>query len=192
MKPSTYRAGEIGAKIHFAVGECSLGSILVAQNEHGICAISLGDNPNELVRDLQDSFLHAHLVEGGKAFEQLIAQVISFIETPNMGLNLPLDVRGTAFQQRVWLALRAIPAGQTTSYTDIANRIGAAKSVRAVARACAANKLAVVIPCHRVVRSDGALAGYRWGLERKRTLLEKEKEPDTKISTLYYENTWIR
>ena len=184
MKPSTYRAGGIGAKIHFAVGECSLGSILVAQSERGICAISLGDDPNKLVRDLQDSFPHAHLAEGGEAFEQFIAQVISFIETPNMSLNLPLDVRGTAFQQRVWLALREIPAGQTVSYTDIANRIGAAKSVRAVARACAANKLAVAIPCHRVVRSDGALAGYRWGVERKRALLEKEKEPDTKVSTL--------
>ncbi len=174
MTPSSYRAGGIDTEIRFAIGECSLGSILVAQSDRGICAILLDDDPDKLVRDLQDSFPRASLVGGDANFEQLVAKVVGFIEAPGIGLNLPLDVRGTAFQQRVWQALREIPAGQTVSYTDIAERIGAPKSVRAVAQACATNKLAVAIPCHRVVRNDGALAGYRWGVERKRTLLEKE------------------
>lgn len=174
MTPSSYRAGGAGTVIRFAIGECSLGSILVAQSDRGICAILLGDDPDKLARDLQDSFPRANLVGGDTSFEELVAKVVGFIEAPGIGLNLPLDVRGTAFQQRVWQALREIPAGQTVSYTDIARRIGAPKSVRAVAQACATNKLAVAIPCHRVVRNDGALAGYRWGVERKRTLLEKE------------------
>lgn len=178
MTPVRYRTGGIGAKIRFAVGECSLGSILVARSDRGICAILLGDDPDKLVRDLQDSFARADLIGGDADFEQLVAQVVGFIEAPGIGLDLPLDVRGTAFQQRVWQALREIPAGQTVSYTDIAVRIGAPKAVRAVAGACAANPLAVAIPCHRVVRNDGALAGYRWGVERKRSLLEKEAGPE--------------
>ncbi len=174
MTPSSYRAGGIDTEIRFAIGECSLGSILVAQSDRGICAILLGDDPDKLARDLQDSFPRANLAGGEANFEQLVARVVGFIEAPGVGLNLPLDVRGTVFQQRVWQVLREIPAGQTVSYTDIARRIGAPKSVRAVAQACATNKLAVAIPCHRVVRNDGTLAGYRWGVERKRTLLEKE------------------
>jgi AraC family transcriptional regulator of adaptative response/methylated-DNA-[protein]-cysteine methyltransferase len=151
-----------------------LGSILVAKSERGICAILLGDDTDELARDLQDRFPRTHLIGGDAEFEQLVATVVGFIEAPSIGLNLPLDVRGTAFQQRVWQALREIPAGETTSYTAIANRIGAPNAVRAVAQACAANALAVAIPCHRVVRNDGGLSGYRWGVERKRALLEKE------------------
>ncbi len=174
MTPSNYRAGGTGTEIRFAIGECSLGAILVAQSDRGICAILLGDNPDKLVRHLQDSFPHASLIGGDDNFEQLVARVVGFIEAPGIGLDLPLDVRGTAFQQRVWQALREIPAGRTVSYTDIAKRIGLPKAVRAVAQACATNKLAVAIPCHRVVRNDGALAGYRWGVERKRTLLGKE------------------
>jgi len=176
MTPSNYRAGGSQADIRFAVGECSLGSILVAQSGRGICAIFLGDDPNSLVRELQDQFPKANLIGGDAGFERLVAKVVWFVEAPALGLDLPLDVRGTAFQQRVWHALRNIPAGSTASYTDVAKLIGSPNSVRAVAQACGANALAVAIPCHRVVRSDGALSGYRWGVERKRTLLAKEAE----------------
>jgi len=174
MTPTKFRAGGTNTSIHFAVGQCSLGSILVAKSERGVCAILLGDDPEELIQNLQDKFPKASLLGGNKEFEQLVATVVGFIEAPAIGLDLPLDVRGTAFQQRVWQALREIPVGSTASYTDIAKKIGAANSVRAVAQACGANSLAVAIPCHRVVRNDGALAGYRWGVERKRTLLARE------------------
>ncbi|SHL36936.1 AraC family transcriptional regulator, regulatory protein of adaptative response / methylated-DNA-[protein]-cysteine methyltransferase [Nitrosospira sp. Nsp11] len=180
MTPSNYRAGGTEIEIRFAVGECSLGSILVGQSSRGICAILLGDDPDKLVHDLQDGFPHANLIGCDADFEELVAKVVGFIEAPGIGLDLPLDVRGTAFQQRVWQALREIPVGETASYTDIAKRIGVPKSVRAVAQACATNKLAVAIPCHRVVRNDGALAGYRWGVERKQSLLEKEAEVKAK------------
>jgi len=174
MTPTIYRAGGATADIRFAIGECSLGSILVARSELGVCAILLGDDPDTLARDLQDRFPRATLIGGDEEFEQLVAQVVGFVEAPGLGLDLPLDVRGTAFQQRVWQALREIPAGATASYAEIAARIGSPKAVRAVAQACAANALAVAIPCHRVVRNDGGLSGYRWGVERKRALLERE------------------
>ena len=174
MTPTAYRDGGADARIRFAVGECSLGSILVAQSTQGLCAILLGDNPDLLVRDLQDRFPKATLVGGDAGFERLVAQVVGLVEAPGRGLDLPLDVRGTAFQQRVWDALRAVPAGTTTSYAELAQRIGAPKSVRAVGQAVGANPLAVAIPCHRVVRSDGNISGYRWGVERKRALLERE------------------
>jgi AraC family transcriptional regulator of adaptative response/methylated-DNA-[protein]-cysteine methyltransferase len=174
MTPTIYRAGGVNADIRFAVGECSLGSILVARSEIGVCAILLGDDPDALARDLQDRFPRATLIGGDAEFEQLVAQVVGFIEAPGLGLDLPLDVQGTAFQQRVWQALQEIPAGSTASYAEIAGRIGAPRAVRAVAQACAANSLAVAIPCHRVVRNDGGLSGYRWGVERKRALLERE------------------
>lgn len=174
MTPTSYRAGGAKTEIRFAIGECSLGSILVAASARGVCAILMGDDPNELARDLQDRFPRANLIGGDAEFEQLIAKVVGFVEAPRLGLDLPLDVRGTAFQQRVWQALREIPAGKTVSYADIAKRIGAPKSVRAVAQACATNMLAVAIPCHRVVRNDGGLSGYRWGVERKRALLDRE------------------
>jgi AraC family transcriptional regulator of adaptative response/methylated-DNA-[protein]-cysteine methyltransferase len=174
MTPSNYRAGGSQTEIRFAVGECSLGSILVAQSDRGICAILLGDDPDSLVRELQDQFPKGNLIGGDAGFERLVAKVVGFVEAPALGLDLPLDVRGTAFQQRVWQALRNIPAGSTASYTDVAKLIGSPNSVRAVAQACGANALAVAIPCHRVVRNDGALSGYRWGVERKRALLEKE------------------
>jgi AraC family transcriptional regulator of adaptative response/methylated-DNA-[protein]-cysteine methyltransferase len=174
MTPSNYRAGGANTQIRFAIGECSLGSILVAASERGVCAILFGDDPDALARDLQDRFPRASLIGADREFEQLVAKVVGFVEAPALGLDLPLDVRGTAFQQRVWQALRKIPAGSTVSYADIAKRIGSPSSVRAVARACAANPLAVAIPCHRVLRTDGALSGYRWGVERKRALLERE------------------
>lgn len=176
MRARDYRAGGTGVEIRFAVGQCSLGAILVAQSEKGICAILLGDDPEALLRTLQDRFPKAKLVGGDAVFERRVAQVVGFVESPSIGLNLPLDVRGTAFQQRVWQALREIPPGATASYTEIAERIGAPNAVRAVARACGANELAVAIPCHRVVRRDGDLSGYRWGVERKRELLRREAE----------------
>jgi AraC family transcriptional regulator of adaptative response/methylated-DNA-[protein]-cysteine methyltransferase len=176
MTPTAYRNGGTDADIRFAVAQCSLGAILVAQSVRGICAISLGSDPNQLLRDLQDRFPKANLIGGDTEFETLVSQVVGFIEAPQIGLDLPLDIRGTAFQERVWQALRQIPPGQTASYTDIAREIGEPKAVRAVAQACGANKIAVAIPCHRVVRNDGALSGYRWGVERKRALLEKEAQ----------------
>ena len=175
MTPATYRDGGKNIKLCFAIGECSLGAILVARSERGVCAILMGDDPDALARDLQDRFPHARLIGGDAGFEALVAKVIGFVEAPALGFDLPLDIQGTAFQQRVWQALREIPAGSTASYTEIAKRIGAPKSVRAVAGACAANPIAVAIPCHRVVRSDGALSGYRWGVARKRALLDREK-----------------
>ena len=174
MKPAQYRAGGADARIEFAVGQCSLGAILVARSQRGVCAISLGDDPEALLRELQDRFPRAELIGGDAGFERLVAQVVGLVEHPNIGVELPLDVRGTAFQQRVWQALRQVPAGQTASYAQIAQCIGSPKAVRAVAQACASNTLAVAIPCHRVVRSDGALSGYRWGVERKRALLDRE------------------
>ncbi|MBW4673493.1 MAG: methylated-DNA--[protein]-cysteine S-methyltransferase [Desmonostoc geniculatum HA4340-LM1] len=179
MTPSNYGAGGTDKNIHFAVGECSLGSILVAKSDRGICAIFLGDEPDALTRNLQDRFPQANLIGGDTEFEQLVSKVVGFVEAPALGLDLPLDISGTAFQQRVWQALQKIPHGSTVSYTDIAKCIGLPKSVRAIAQACAANPLAVVIPCHRVVRHDGALSGYRWGVERKRTLLEREARTST-------------
>ena len=175
MTPTDYRAGGANAEIRFAVGECSLGSILVARSEKGVCAILLGDDPDALARHLQDRFPRARLVGGDAGFEDLVAKVVGLVEAPAAGFDLPLDIRGTAFQQRVWQALRQIPAGATASYADIARRIGSPTSIRAVAQACAANPIAVAIPCHRVVRTDGALSGYRWGVERKRTLLDRER-----------------
>ncbi|MBQ0216655.1 bifunctional DNA-binding transcriptional regulator/O6-methylguanine-DNA methyltransferase Ada [Alcaligenes faecalis] len=174
MRARDYRAGGAGAIIRFAVGQCSLGAILVAQSQRGICAILLGEDPEQLVRDLQDQFPKAEIIGSDGDFEQLIAQVVGFIEAPSIGLHLPLDVQGTAFQERVWRALCEIPPGTTVSYTEIAERIGSPKAVRAVAQACANNHIAVAIPCHRVVRRDGDLAGYRWGIDRKRELLRRE------------------
>jgi AraC family transcriptional regulator of adaptative response/methylated-DNA-[protein]-cysteine methyltransferase len=174
MTPTDFRSGGQGTSMRFAVGTCSLGAILVAATARGICAILLGDDPEALVRDLQDRFPKAELIGGDTDFEQWVARVVGFVEAPARGLDLPLDVRGTAFQQRVWQALREIPVGATASYTDIAQRLGVPHAVRAVAQACAANALAVAIPCHRVVRHNGTLAGYRWGVERKRVLLERE------------------
>jgi len=174
MTATAFRKGGAEVEILFAVAECSLGSILVAQSDRGICAILLGDDPDELARDMQDRFPNAVFKGGEHEFEELVAKVIGFVESPGIGLDLPLDVRGTAFQQRVWEALRKVPAGKTVSYSELAKRIGAPKAVRAVAGACAANKLAVAIPCHRVVRNDGDVSGYRWGVERKKTLLQRE------------------
>ena len=174
MTPGAFRAGGSGAVIRFALAECSLGAILVASSDRGVCAILLGDDPEALLRDLQDRFPQAELRGAELDYEETVARVISLVEAPGLGLDLPLDVRGTAFQQRVWQALREIPAGSTVSYAELARRIGVPTGARAVAGACAANPLAVAIPCHRVVRNDGALSGYRWGVERKQQLLDRE------------------
>ena len=176
MTPSQYRAGGANEEIRFAVGQTSLGAILVASSKKGVASILLGDDPDELARNLQDRFPKARLIGADRDYEALVARVVGFVETPRIGLNLPLDVRGTAFQQRVWQALQEIPVGETVSYTEIARRIGSPKAVRAVAGACAANSLAVAIPCHRVVRNDGSLSGYAWGVERKRILLDREAQ----------------
>ncbi|MEJ2630713.1 MAG: bifunctional DNA-binding transcriptional regulator/O6-methylguanine-DNA methyltransferase Ada [Acidihalobacter sp.] len=174
MTPTAYRDGGTGLGIRFALGECWLGTVLVAATDKGVCAISLGDEPDVLLRELQQRFPKAQLIGGDADFERSIAEVIGFLQAPERGLELPLDIRGTAFQQRVWQALREIPSGSTANYADIARRIGQPAATRAVARACAANPLAVAIPCHRVIRTDGSLSGYRWGVERKQALLERE------------------
>jgi AraC family transcriptional regulator of adaptative response/methylated-DNA-[protein]-cysteine methyltransferase len=174
MTPTNFRAGGTDASIRFAVGECSLGSILVAASDKGICAILLGDDSEALARDLQDRFPNASLHGSDAHFEQWVSKVVGFVDAPRIGLDLPLDIRGTAFQQRVWRALCEIPAGSTASYAEIARKLGTPKATRAVAQACASNPLAVAVPCHRVVRQDGGVSGYRWGVERKRALLERE------------------
>jgi AraC family transcriptional regulator of adaptative response/methylated-DNA-[protein]-cysteine methyltransferase len=175
MKPKEYREGGTGNTIRFAIAECSLGSILIASSEKGVCAILMGDDPEALARDLQDQFPKANLIGGDDRYEKLVAKVVGFIEAPRIGLDLPLDIRGTAFQQRVWKELQRIPAGNTVSYSEVANRIGLPSSARAVAQACGANALAVAIPCHRVVRNNGDISGYRWGVDRKRALLARER-----------------
>jgi AraC family transcriptional regulator of adaptative response/methylated-DNA-[protein]-cysteine methyltransferase len=176
MSPTAFRAGGAGETIRFAIGQSSLGAILVAATEKGICAIFLGEDPEQLARDLQDAFPKAEITGGDKDFDAMVGQVVGFVEQPARGLDLPLDIRGTAFQRQVWEALQSVPPGMTASYTEIARRIGQPKSVRAVATACAANKIAVAIPCHRIVRTDGSLSGYRWGIERKGELLQREQE----------------
>lgn len=178
MTPSQYRDGGRGADIRFTVVPCSLGAVLVGATDRGVCAIELGDDADELVRSFQDRFHAAHLIAGDEQFDQLVTQVLAVVEGTSSGNDLPLDIRGTAFQQRVWEALRAIPAGTTVSYRQLAERIGSPTSVRAVARACASNPVAIVIPCHRVVRTDGSLSGYRWGVERKQALLARELPVD--------------
>ncbi|MGI9575269.1 bifunctional DNA-binding transcriptional regulator/O6-methylguanine-DNA methyltransferase Ada [Alloalcanivorax xenomutans] len=174
MEPARFRDGGNGERIEVALGQCSLGALLVARSGQGICAIALGDDADTLLRECQDHFPKADLRPGGDRFDALVARVAALMEHPEQEPDLPLDIRGTAFQQKVWQALRRVPAGETLSYAELARRIGSPKAVRAVAGACANNPLAVVIPCHRVVRSDGDVSGYRWGVERKRALLERE------------------
>ena len=182
MTPSRYKAGGMNEEIKFAIGQSSLGAILVASSANGVAAILIGDDPDGLARNLQDRFPKARLVGADHDYEALVAKVVALVEAPRLGLGLPLDVRGTAFQQRVWQALGEIPAGRTVSYADIAHAIGVPTAVRAVAGACAANRIALAIPCHRVVRSDGALSGYAWGVDRKRALLDREKMPASRAA----------
>ena len=174
MTPTKFREGGSDTDIFFAIGKASLGSILVAQSNKGVCSILIGEDPEVLIRDLQDRFPKANLIGDEAGYQDLVAKVVGLIEQPGVNLDLPLDIRGTAFQQRVWKALQQIPPGTTATYTEIAKKIGMPKAVRAVAQACGANALAVAIPCHRVIKNDGSLSGYRWGVDRKRALLERE------------------
>jgi AraC family transcriptional regulator of adaptative response/methylated-DNA-[protein]-cysteine methyltransferase len=176
MKPSTFKAGGKTERIRFALGQCSLGAILVAATERGVCAIALGSDPTALLHELERQFPKAELLGGEAEFESWVAEVVGLVEEPRREQKLPLDIRGTAFQERVWTALRGTAPGQTLSYAELAERVGSPRAVRAVASACAANRLAVAIPCHRVVRADGSLSGYRWGVERKAELLKREGE----------------
>lgn len=183
MKPQAYRKHGKGETIRFAIGQCSLGGILVAASQKGVCAVLLGNDPQALVEDLQRRFAKAELVGGDADFEKLVATVVGLVETPGSHADLPLDIRGTAFQQRVWQALRKIPSGKTASYAEIAERIGSPKAVRAVGTACGANPVAILIPCHRVVKTDGALSGYHWGVAIKKELLAREartQQPEAK------------
>jgi len=176
MTPTAFRKNGEGVDIRFAVAQCSLGALLVAASDTGICEIALDADPETLVRNLQDRFKAARLIGADAEFETWVAAVVGFVEDPSRGLDLPLDVRGTAFQRRVWEALREIPVGATATYTQVAERIGHPQAVRAVARACATNNIALAIPCHRVVRTDGSMAGYRWGIDRKRELIAREAQ----------------
>jgi AraC family transcriptional regulator of adaptative response/methylated-DNA-[protein]-cysteine methyltransferase len=160
--------------IHYGISDSTLGAIAVARSRKGVCAILFGDDRRDLLRDLRQRFPDAELVEDAAGLKTALARVVRFVESPAAGIDLPLDVAGTEFQQRVWRALMRIAPGTTASYADIARAIEAPTSMRAVAQACGANALALAIPCHRVVRSDGALSGYRWGVHRKRALLERE------------------
>ncbi len=174
MTPKTFRNGGDGTAIQFATGKCSLGTILVASTEKGICAIQFGDNDSMVTKSLRERFPRATLTRASVEFGSRLAQVIDFVEKPGRAFSLPLDVRGTAFQQLVWRALREIPPGQIATYGEIAARIGRRKAVRAVGAACGANPVAVAIPCHRVVGKNQELTGYRWGVARKRSLLQRE------------------
>ena len=176
MTPSTFRAGGRDTVIRVATGRASLGEVLVAASERGVCAILLGDASETLWADLATRFPDATLEAADETFNAVVNDVLALVECPQGGLALPLDLRGTAFQQRVWQALRTIPAGSTASYSEIAARIGSPRATRAVAQACAANPVAIAVPCHRVVRGDGQLSGYRWGTARKRALLERESQ----------------
>jgi len=190
--PNQSKTGRTNIEIRFAIAPSFLGWVLVAATERGICAIELGDTPEMLTERLQTRFFKAQLQESDPTFSDWIAQVICFIETPDRGLALPLDIQGTAFQQRVWQALQTIPAGTTVSYTDVAKQIDQPTAVRAVATACAANTLAVAIPCHRVVRSNGDLSGYRWGIERKRALLDRESQAEPFTSDNRYASFFLK
>jgi AraC family transcriptional regulator, regulatory protein of adaptative response / methylated-DNA-[protein]-cysteine methyltransferase len=174
MVPDDVRSGDPIGGLHFAVAASSLGSLLIAASGKGIVAILFGDDDVALAHDLKMRFGTAKQMSGHPAFDAIVAKVSALVDAPHAGLDVPLDLRGTAFQIRVWQALREIPAGTTVTYGRIAERIGRPKAVRAVASACAANAIAVAIPCHRVVRGDGALSGYRWGVDRKRHLLNRE------------------
>jgi AraC family transcriptional regulator, regulatory protein of adaptative response / methylated-DNA-[protein]-cysteine methyltransferase len=176
MAPGRYRKGGAGETIAYALGACSLGTVLVASTAKGICAILIGDAEEALVQEVRGRFPNAALAPAQPGFAQTLARVIAFVDAPRAAFDLPLDVRGTVFQQRVWDALRRIPPGETVSYTELAERVGQPSAARAVAGACAANPAAIAIPCHRVLRNDGAISGYRWGVERKRALLDRELE----------------
>ncbi|MBX9901349.1 MAG: methylated-DNA--[protein]-cysteine S-methyltransferase, partial [Burkholderiaceae bacterium] len=176
MKPKQVQRKGEGTIIHYAVHECALGQVIIAATERGICAIEFGDKADELIASLRERFSHATLMLAEDQMQAYAEQILQSISQPDSLAALPLDLQGTMFQQRVWQALRTIPPGQTLSYTALAEKIGQPNAARAVASACAANQIALAIPCHRIVRSDGSLSGYRWGVARKAALLKLEKE----------------
>ncbi len=178
MTARQFRRGGDDLTVRYALSDCLLGRCLVAESERGICAILLADDDAALRTELHTLFPHARHEEADAGFAARVRQVIASVDRPGVALALPLDLRGTAFQQQVWQALRAIPGGETASYQQVAAAIGKPGAVRAVARACAANRLAIIIPCHRVVRSDGGLSGYRWGSARKAAILRREAHPE--------------
>ena len=161
--------------IHYAIVPSPLGRLLVAATARGLCAVRFGENASELERELRDEFRAAKIQRDDAALQPYLQPLLASLRGENLTINLPLDVRATAFQKKVWDALREIPAGETRSYSQVARAIGDLKSVRAVAKACASNPVALAVPCHRVVRSDGDLAGYRWGIDRKKKLLAQER-----------------
>jgi AraC family transcriptional regulator of adaptative response/methylated-DNA-[protein]-cysteine methyltransferase len=181
MIPRTYKNGGPGLRIRVAITNSSLGWVLVAATDRGICSIDLGDKPQSLLEGLRLRFPKAEVCQDDSGFADWVSRVVAFIEAPASGLDVPLDIQGTAFQQRVWKALQGIPPGSTKSYAEIAAQIGKPTATRAVGQACAANRLAVVVPCHRAVRSDEGLGGYRWGRERKQQLLEREAKESREI-----------
>ncbi|OGP59053.1 MAG: 6-O-methylguanine DNA methyltransferase [Deltaproteobacteria bacterium RBG_13_49_15] len=174
MKPTEYKKGGSGIRIRFAVARTYLGWVLIGATQKGICSIDLGDHPEILKRRLRDRFPKAEILDNDNIFRTWVKQILAHIEKPNLPLNLPLDIQGTAFQRLIWSALSEIPPGSVSSYAEIAAKIGKPKAARAVARACASNQIALVIPCHRAVRRDGHLGGYRWDIERKHAALERE------------------
>lgn len=176
MSPGAYRRGGPGEVLRIAVAESSLGTVLVAATDRGVCAVELGSDPEHLLSAFQDRYPAARVIGGDSAFESVVARVITAVEDPGAVPELPLDIRGTAFQETVWATLRAIPAGETRTYSEVAEAIGRPKAARAVAGACASNEIGVLVPCHRVVRTDGGLGGYRWGIERKARLLRRERD----------------
>jgi AraC family transcriptional regulator of adaptative response/methylated-DNA-[protein]-cysteine methyltransferase len=175
MTPGRYRSGGRGETVQYAVSDCSLGVVLVAATSVGVCALLLGEDPGALVEALTRQFPHAALVQASATMSGALRDAIAAVDSPRPGSDVPLDIRGTVFQQRVWEALRAIPHGETCSYQAVAARIGRPGAARAVARACAQNPLAVLVPCHRVCRADGTAGGFRWGLAKKRALLAREQ-----------------
>lgn len=177
MTPGAYRAGAPGITIFYSVASCSLGEILVAATGRGICAIEFGDHREELCERLQRRFPKAEILSGARELKGWVSEVVAFVESPQTNLTLPLDMHGTTFQQRVWKVLRKLPTGSTITYADLARRVGRPRAVRAAARACASNQIALAIPCHRVVRGDGDISGYRWGVARKQALLDRERRP---------------
>ncbi len=176
MTPATYGKGGKGAVINYAVVECHLGHLLVAATSKGVCSVKLGDTPEQLANDLANEFPSATISRNQQSLNPSVRSVVNYLSHKTPHIDLPLDIQATAFQRQVWEQLRAIPYGETYSYTQVAKAIGQEKAVRAVARACATNPVALIIPCHRVIREDSSLGGYRWGLDRKKQLLKAEKK----------------
>ena len=176
MTPAVYKKGGKNMKIDYTITDCDLGKLLVARTEKGVCAVTFGDDDDTLFENLQKEFSKAEIGKNGDKLKDFVEAILANLQGTNKTLDLPLDIQATAFQMRVWEALRKIPYGETVSYSDIAAKLGNKNAVRAVATACASNRIALVIPCHRVIAKSGNLSGYRWGVERKKTILENEKK----------------